>query len=392
MIRITALLAATAAAVHEMVYLVVQGGDIARVLSHAGHPQLAALTPAAAVLLALVLARLIVLLARAWRPRRAGDTGPSRGALWLAASASLILIFAVQVSLEEVVVSGDARGLNASRYASWAGLAAVLGAALLPLLREPRVGEPAGWWRPDADSPALPAPSPNAGRSPVPTSRPSAGPLELGRLRTSDVGFAAALHERALAEGLFPRLGRRFLRVYYRSFVSSPHAAALVAHQGGRPVGVIVGPLRNRAHYGWVVRRWGRRLGIAAALALATRPPLALHFVRTRLARYGRAVMRHSRPTAARSGRAPSQDVAVLAHLSVAEEAQGVGVGTALVAAFVDEAEREGAREIHLVTAAGDAGAGAFYARSGWRHDGDRTNHEGQPISAFSRRIGPDAR
>ena len=392
MIRITALLAATAVAVHELVYLVLNGGDVARVLSHAGHPQLAALTPAVALLLAVALGRLIILLLRARFPTAPGSAVVSRWGLWSAASASLIFIFVVQVSLETVVVSGGTGDLHASQYASWAVLAAVLGAALLPLLRDPRTGVPAGWWQPDAEPLHPSGTRPNdGGRQRFPPGPSSLGRLELDGLRTSQVSFAAALHERELAEGLFPRLGRGFLRVYYRSFIASPHAAALVARCDGRPVGVLVGTVRNRAHYGWVVRRRGLRLAVAATLALATRPRLALHFARTRTARYWQAVMRHSRSGAGRGGTEPSRDVAVLTHLSVSREARGLGVGRTLLGAFVGKASREGAREAHLVTAAGQDGAGGFYAASGWRHDGDRVNHEGDPISAYSLRIGPDS-
>lgn len=392
MIRIAVLLGATAVGVHELVYLVAQGGDIARVLSHAGHPQLAALTPAVALLLAVVLARLLVLLARAWRPAAGGDAGLGRWGLWVAASVSLIFIFVVQLSLETVVVSGDAGDLHASHFLNWALLATILGAVLMPLLRAPRTTEPAGWWQPDAE--LLLRPGRKQGGDPPrrsPATQPSRGRLELGRLATSHVSFAAVLHERSLAEGLFPRLGRSFLRVYYRSFIASPHAAALVARRDGRPVGILVGTVRNRAHYGWVTRRWGFRLALAATFALAKRPRLALHFARTRAARYRRALMRHSKPPANGSGSEAPDDVAVLTHLSVTEDARGRGVGRALVGAFVEEARRAGALEAHLVTAAGETGAGGFYASSGWRHDGDRANHEGDPVSAFSLRIKAEA-
>ena len=236
-------------------------------------------------------------------------------------------------------------------------------------------------------------PGPGRGGGPAASedSRPAADRVEIGALGKAHVGFAAALHERTLTEGLFPRLGRRFLRVYYRSFVASPHAAALVAHSDGRPVGVLVGTVRNRSHYGWVVRRWGPRLAFAAACSLALRPREALLFARTRVARYRRAVVRHSRAPGGENSPDPGPDVAVLTHLSVTEDARGAGVGTALVGAFVDLAERAGAPEARLVTAAGDHGAGAFYSANGWKHDGDRTNNEGDPISAFSLRIEANA-
>ncbi len=391
MIRTTALIAATAVAVHELVYLVAQGGDIARTLSHGGHPQLAALTPAVAILMAAALVRLIVLLARARRRAGTGPPGLPLKALWLGASASLVVIFAVQVSLESVVMSGDVGGLDVSRYGSWAVLAAVIGTALVPLLRDPAAGALARWWQPGPDL-GLPRGTPRGAGAPASSGGPrAASQLAIGVLGTGHLDFAAALHERTLTEGLFPLLGRRFLRLYYRSFLASPHAAALVAHSDGRPVGMLVGTLRNRAHYAWVVRRRGPRLAFAAACALARRPRVALLFARTRLARYRRAVIRHSTaPTADDTGDA-QRDVAVLTHLSVAADARGAGAGRGLVGAFVAEAARTGAREAHLVTAVGDEGAGEFYAANGWHHDGDRMNNEGDPIAAYSLRMGGGA-
>lgn len=211
-------------------------------------------------------------------------------------------------------------------------------------------------------------------------------------LAADDVAFAALLHAEALPHGFFARLGLPFLRVYYESFIASPHAEALLAQVDGRRAGVIVGALRNRAHHRWVVRQRWWRLAPRAALALLRRPRLAAHFLRTRSGRYLKAARRLLRAsTSAQAGHdeqaGDGHAVAVLSHVSVAADARGRGVGGSLVDAFVAAARDAGVAEVHLVTLADGNGAGAFYARHGWRHCEERTDVEDRRISAYVRSL-----
>lgn len=209
-------------------------------------------------------------------------------------------------------------------------------------------------------------------------------PLEPAHIRS-----AARLHAVALPHGFFARLGVAFLRAYYASFAASPHAVGFVAFVEGRPAGVLVGTLRNRAHYRWVMRRRGLRLGARAALALLARPRLAAHFLRTRAGWYRRATARMLRrrdhtPPASAGG-----EPAVLSHVCVAADARGRGVGGALVDAFVRTARDTGATEGMLVTLAGNRGASSFYERAGWTLHDSRTDVEGRPVAVYRRALRP---
>lgn len=235
-----------------------------------------------------------------------------------------------------------------------------------------------------------PATDPSAAR--LPTSGADGAALEpteppgvpVRAANAGDLGFAAMLHEAALPHGFFARLGEGFLRGYYRTFLESPHAVALVAVMDDRRAGVLVGTVRNRAHYRWLRRHAGRRLALAGAAALLLRPRVALAFVRHRAARYLRAWrLLAPSPRAEPGTYHDARDVAVLTHLSVLPEARRAGVGRALVDAFVAAAAAAGSPEARLVTLAGEEGAAHFYSRLGWSHCGDGHLADGQGISSF---------
>src|SRR5690606_32127273 len=101
-----------------------------------------------------------------------------------------------------------------------------------------------------------------------------------------DLPSTAALHKAYLRLGLFPRLGRGFLRQYHETFAKSPYGIALVARSEGAVVGALFGTSSNAHHYGWVVRNCGWDLALAGSSALLFHPQLAWTFASTRITRY----------------------------------------------------------------------------------------------------------
>lgn len=212
-------------------------------------------------------------------------------------------------------------------------------------------------------------------------------------MTSADAPWAASLHAAELPHGFFARLGRRFLTAYYATFIDSPHAVAFLAEGPDARAGMLVGTVRNRAHYSWVLRNRGGLLVRKGLAGLLKSPPAMSLFLRTRLGWYSGALLRFgmrallrpfSRPSQRRAG--PTQP-AVLAHIAVAEEARRDGAGAALVSIFLDAAKGAGCSEAVLVTLAGPAGAGRFYRRLGWtlrdRHD----DHDGRLLECYSRRL-----
>jgi GNAT superfamily N-acetyltransferase len=205
-----------------------------------------------------------------------------------------------------------------------------------------------------------------------------------------DLAAAARLHATLLPHGFFPRLGQRYLRAYYRTFLSSPHGIGLVACLADQPVGVLVGTAHNAAHYRWVIQHHGLPLAWLGLLAMLVRPTVAAWFVRTRLRRYARRLVRlplRPAPTGreAGTGDPAAGDTAVLTHVMVSGDAQGQGIGTALAERFAAAASTAGASRAMLVTFAGQAGASTFYKRLGWEHLEDRPGRDGWRLSVFAR-------
>lgn len=215
------------------------------------------------------------------------------------------------------------------------------------------------------------------------------GPTELSvrPLGRRDLAFAAGLHARSLPHGFFPRLGERFLRRYYATFLRSPWAVALVAESGGRPIGTLVGTIDDRAHYRFVARRCWFPLAAAGVVSLAQRPGVAWWFLRTRGRRYARGLVRLAgsrQPAGATAGDAgkPAPREGVLTHIVVEEEARGSGAGGELVATFAASAKDRGTSHLRLVTDARE-GAAAFYERLGWTEAGQRSDLDGGTWSEF---------
>lgn len=197
-------------------------------------------------------------------------------------------------------------------------------------------------------------------------------PIAVRRAVPKDVADLARLHAAGLPDGFFARLGPAFLAAYLRTFLEGPDGVALVARDGDEVIGFVVGATRARRHSRWMVRRRGPQLTWRGMLAMFARPPVLLTFLRTRLGRYVRGLVRRLVPRSV--GGPPgggSEDLAVLLHVVVDVDARGRGIGGMLVERFVEALRDRGVGEVRLVTDA-DEGAGALYRRLGWTRLGDR--------------------
>ena len=82
--------------------------------------------------------------------------------------------------------------------------------------------------------------------------------VRLRGMHVDDLEFVIAQHMSHFPAGFFAKLGSRFLREYYRSFLTGPCATSLVAEQDGQQVGYLAGtvdPVEHRRH---VLTRHGR--------------------------------------------------------------------------------------------------------------------------------------
>lgn len=213
-----------------------------------------------------------------------------------------------------------------------------------------------------------------------------APPVVVRPLAPGDHRWVADLHVQELPHGLFPALGRRFVRRWHRAHVASPYGTAHVAERDGEPLGFLLGSVDRRTHVAWVLRHRRTGLALAGLGALALRPRVAATFLRTRAGRYARRLL--GRPSPVVPPTAPDQPagpVAVLEAVVVLPDHRVQGLGSALVATFLAEAAAAGAACVELVTKDGGEGAAGFYERGGWQQVGAHTDRDGDRVIRFRR-------
>lgn len=164
-----------------------------------------------------------------------------------------------------------------------------------------------------------------------------------------DAGPAARLHAGRITDGFLSFLGPAFLTRLYRRIIRTPSSFLLVADASGDVVGFIAGS----ADVGGLYRSFLARDGIAAGLAAAPR-----------LARGWRRVLETLRHGSS-DGNGTGRGTELLA-VAVDPTHEGRGVGSALVAAFLDRIRTSGTTEAYVVVGADNHGAIGLYTRAGF--------------------------
>lgn len=207
-----------------------------------------------------------------------------------------------------------------------------------------------------------------------------------------DLTRTANLHRQQLPHGLFPSLGESFLRIWHSTFIDSPsgHAVVVFDSTTGDLAGYLLLATEPSAHVRDAINNHRAAMALRAIAALASRPGLALWFVRTRSRRYlsriNRLRHRGGGPT---SGEAePAVIHAVVTH----PDHRGRGVARRLLDwAEIRTASRD-VNELALVTAdevadtGRPAGAAAMYEHLGWRRVATRSR-DGQPVAEYRRTL-----
>jgi GNAT superfamily N-acetyltransferase len=117
-------------------------------------------------------------------------------------------------------------------------------------------------------------------------------------------------------------------------------------------VGFVIGSVDRRANVAWIIQHHRPELLRAGIRALATRPAVAAHFLRTRCLRYLRRLVSRGGPGAssAATGESPeaqSMQSGVLEAV-VAPEVRGKSIGTALVENFLAIVAAAGVERVEL--------------------------------------------
>lgn len=192
----------------------------------------------------------------------------------------------------------------------------------------------------------------------------------------SDVDFVTDEHRTNFPENAMGRLGGPFLRRYYRTFLDTPYAVAVIAETDGHSRGYLVGILDTRAHRELLLRRHWAPLAATALYGGLRHPGLAGGLLARRVG------LRFRRRRGA-GVTAPPAKVAVLSHIATVKEMRGKGVGRTLVTHFVERSRAAGADRISLATLDGAEGAGPFYASQGWHLNSRRQTFDGRWIRLY---------
>jgi len=189
-------------------------------------------------------------------------------------------------------------------------------------------------------------------------------------LKIDDVAAVVAVHLRAFPSFFLSFLGPRFLREFYGSFLVDPVGRGFVAvDEGGRVLGVVVGPLNPAGYFKRLLKRRWWAFCLASVSAVLRRPTVAPRLFRAVVYR----------------GEAPGGPVrALLSSIAVDPQVQGGGVGRLLVERWVAEVRAAGGSGCFLTTdAEGNEAVNAFYRKLGWNLEGSYCTKEGRRMNRY---------
>lgn len=189
-----------------------------------------------------------------------------------------------------------------------------------------------------------------------------------------DLSGIVGVHRRAFSQFFLTRLGREFLRRYYRMVIDYRAGIVYVGEAGGRIKGFVCGFVDPAAFYRLM---WNKRRAFVRPVlsALIRRPSLAagvLHGVQ--------------RIQSSATGSAPAtpEGSCELSSIAVAPDANSGGLGSALINAFLEQAWRLDAQCVYLTTDAEDnAAANAFYRKAGFEHTERFLQRKGRWMNSY---------
>ncbi|WP_411732453.1 GNAT family N-acetyltransferase [Paeniglutamicibacter sp.] len=226
--------------------------------------------------------------------------------------------------------------------------------------------------------------------------KPTHADVAIRPATSADLPLTSHWQCRFLRDGLFPRLGPRFVRHWHATFLDALWGFAFIAEAQGPdgpvPLGFLFGSSDQLRHVDDVLQWHRTRLELQGVLALAVRPRLCLGFMRTRGRSYLRRLLK--RPvtaTAPATGpmTATVPRIAVITAVVVDPASRHHGIGGQLVEHFLDRAAEAGAPLAELVTKAGPVGAGRFYEGLGWTPVHEHTTKDAETAKTYRFQLTP---
>jgi ribosomal protein S18 acetylase RimI-like enzyme len=185
-----------------------------------------------------------------------------------------------------------------------------------------------------------------------------------------DLPAVVRVHLGSFTDFFLSSLGPVFLRELYAGTITDPSGIAIVADVKHAIGGFVTGTTAPAGFFKRLLRERWWRFAIACIMPTIRRPWIVLRLMR--------ALNMH---TKSRGGLARG----VLLSLAVSPEAQGKGIGRALVKAFLKEAALRGVQRVELTTdATGNTPVNRFYRDLGFNHKRRFTTPEGRQMNAYT--------
>lgn len=188
-------------------------------------------------------------------------------------------------------------------------------------------------------------------------------------MTTSHTDMVVGIHLRSFRNFFLSFLGPRFLRLYYEGIMKYPDGAGYVYVEEEHIVGFVCGVLNPSRFYRYLLRTSWWRFALAALGAAVRRPSIIPRLFRALL--YPRQA----------SGQMSS---ATLTSIAVDPAMQGEGIGTKLVAAFLEDMRARGVETVNLTTDRhNNDAANSFYRRLGFHCARTFVTPEGREMNEY---------
>ena len=178
------------------------------------------------------------------------------------------------------------------------------------------------------------------------------------------------VHMNAFPDFFLTFLGPKFLKEFYQSFLVDDAGIGFMALEDDNALGAVVGPLVPDGYFKRLLKRRWFAFCMASLGAVLKKPSVT--------GRLFRAVFYR--------GESPDSGPkrSLLSSIAVSPDAQGKGVGGALVKAWLDEAKSRGSKGCFLTTDKdGNEAVNNFYQKLGWILESSYETPEGRKMNRY---------
>ena len=193
--------------------------------------------------------------------------------------------------------------------------------------------------------------------------------FEIKPINGHHIREVVAVHLQAFPDFFLTFLGTGFLEEFYKSFLYDEQGIGFVAIENGKILGAIVGPFKPAGYFKRLLLKKWYAFCFASIGAVLRKPKV--------IKRLFRAVFYR--------GQAPQdKDRALLSSIAVSPDAQGKGVGKALVMKWLDAVSARGGKGAFITTdAKNNNSVNSFYHSLGWKLESTYETPEGRKMNRY---------